>query len=302
MRAFFAEKSEGRTWWPTNGHEWRILRSGIKYNTAFHVLKVFSGGVWGTVGGRPRATRDSRPRRCHACNTQEVWLTWATPGPREPGRSWCTGCIGAQPHGAPWQWLLARIAPESSLADHGPACLTGDDWHLCRSPYLCCPLCGLGEASSQHLVLWCPAVGVALARCFPDGPRVSLQYTAPGANQDAALPRLAMLIHQVAFLNGTWAGRHVATWQESAGKIYRGMRQPDDTDGTEEWEFTPEDEAGQGLEGAPEDILLLDAASRCTRCSRAAPPAWIGSTAPYRAAHGPHPGDLVRWLPVLRIQ
>eukprot|EP00972_Heterocapsa_arctica_P022059 3243703-Heterocapsa_arctica.AAC.1 len=35
------------------------------------------------------------------------------------------------------------------------------NWHLTSSPYAICPLCGLGEASSQHLCLWCPAVGMA---------------------------------------------------------------------------------------------------------------------------------------------
>eukprot|EP00972_Heterocapsa_arctica_P015058 2217561-Heterocapsa_arctica.AAC.1 len=29
------------------------------------------------------------------------------------------------------------------------------------SPYAPCPLCNHGEASSQHLCLWCPAVGMA---------------------------------------------------------------------------------------------------------------------------------------------
>ena len=43
-----------RTWWPTDGSEWRMLTAGIRYNTAHHAVKLFSGGIAGTVdAGQP---------------------------------------------------------------------------------------------------------------------------------------------------------------------------------------------------------------------------------------------------------
>ena len=71
--------SRTRAWWPTQGHEWRLIAASGRSGTAFHVLKVLAGGVRGTAGTRSAAARRAHRRRCLACHALDPCWVWTTP-------------------------------------------------------------------------------------------------------------------------------------------------------------------------------------------------------------------------------
>ena len=105
---YLVKKSAMRTWWPTDGSEWRMLTAGIRFNTAHHAIKLFSGGIAGTVGRRPAKSRRV-PKKCACCRSLDICWTWATPSAGNEGLAWCKDCTAPYSSDvAPWAWLLRR--------------------------------------------------------------------------------------------------------------------------------------------------------------------------------------------------
>eukprot|EP00972_Heterocapsa_arctica_P088685 13076407-Heterocapsa_arctica.AAC.1 len=97
------------------------------------------------------------------------------------------------------------------MADEPPSMKTAS-WHLASSPYSACPLCGLGEASSQHLCLWCPAVGMAWEHLR--GTHATTMIQDIGRDPSAAGPAAA-LARQIMYLYGSLTTRAAMQWQDA---------------------------------------------------------------------------------------
>eukprot|EP00972_Heterocapsa_arctica_P093542 13797632-Heterocapsa_arctica.AAC.1 len=96
---------------------------------------------------------------------------------------------------------------------HEPAGMRSTPWHLVG-----CPLCGHGEAGSQHLCIWCPAVAYAWNEIA--GPGITTVMADIVRN-----PKLArsgsLLAQQVVFLYGSLAGRACQDWKTSGTELVR---------------------------------------------------------------------------------
>ena len=92
------------------------------------------------------------------------------------------------------------------------------------------PAAGWGEAGSEHLLCWCPAVAEAW-RLFRGSERsLKEAFRTPSAEDRA----LALLLHQASYLHHTLARRAVLTWTHVAHRIAartrQGMLAPEDVD------------------------------------------------------------------------
>eukprot|EP00972_Heterocapsa_arctica_P109013 16055485-Heterocapsa_arctica.AAC.1 len=100
-----------------------------------------------------------------------------------------------------------------------PADMKCTPWHLVATSFLCCPLCGHGEAGSQHLCIWCPAVAYAWNEIA--GPGITTVIA-----DIARKPKLAhigsLLAQQVVFLYGSLAGRAWQDLKTSGTELVRG--------------------------------------------------------------------------------
>ena len=102
---------------------------------------------------------------------------WITTGEGEPGVSWCALCVdrgAAHAGGAEW------VAWEAGWGGRQgpPAWRAG--LQLRASAGGGCPLCGVGELSSEHLLVWCWAARQALEQAGVGAPVPALAAGAGG--------------------------------------------------------------------------------------------------------------------------
>eukprot|EP00972_Heterocapsa_arctica_P085134 12544200-Heterocapsa_arctica.AAC.1 len=90
--------------------------------------------------------------------------------------------------------------------------------HLLATSFLACPLCGHGEAGSQHLCIWCPAVAYAWNEIA--GPGISTLMADIIKNHKLAQTG-ALLAQQVVFLYGSLAGRGKQDCKVSGTELVR---------------------------------------------------------------------------------
>jgi hypothetical protein len=172
------------------------------------------------------------------------------------------------------------------------------DWHVQRSPFGACPLCGLGEAGSEHLCVWCPAVACAWAQLWPDRAVGSLLQAV--AVDGPHLATTAALLHQSAFLYGSLQGRATMHWSQAAGWLVRAVRHrgllhalADISLGADD--IDDPDDHGDVEDLAPTacDVWTHAATARCLACRGTAPVGRLLYTTAGHAlrAAGPRPDD-----------
>ena len=201
-------RSSERRWAPGTGEEWALVQASATVTDAGRVLRLLCNGVssrarWRTAGQRAA-------RRCVVCGDAGVTLAWSSPaGPEAdepgPGLGWCRGCAGQWNAGNCWAALPELDLP-CELWDRAR------EITRCRGPltefvaqlsqFGACPLCGTGEAGSEHLWMWCPAVALAWSRCGRDDDMA--RAFASGAT---APEHTAAFISQVVFLHAAALGR-----------------------------------------------------------------------------------------------
>ena len=244
---------------------------------------------------------------CSSC------LGYPTKG--DGGLAWCGVCFGPWAAGNAWAALPPALLPaglHASAADLASARrgLVGHGgWPVSR--YGQCPLCSLGEAGAEHLLLWCPAVALAwnawgrLAAAAPCGPAGGASATVgqgPSvleavrqAHGDVAY--LATFLHQVAFLYSTLLGRACLEPERAAAWLIRACSR-----GSSDEESC--DGAGLTLEGGLGEVEPHAWASDPPDCACGADPGAacgvVSDATPARTATGDFGGGrMVRW-PVTR--
>ena len=290
------EKSRHRSWWPTEGGEWKVVHRASSYASALYTIKLLSGGIKGTVARRARESRSYRHRTCELCNSQEVLWTWTTPAPGQAGHSWCGQCIGRVDHGiAPWAWLLAKKGIKDSRAPETriPDALDRTEWHMSQSPYLTCPLCGMGEASSQHLAIWCPAVGIAWKVIAPRAGEHTVMEAAVNGRQPESV---IALCHQVVVHYGAWATRHQADYKKAAGDMIQAVKcgQPALNP---ELDLEEEEGLGRPHQLKRQGLLAREPLAPCDRCRRVRS-LMHGSSRPYLQGGSDRPTKTAKLYPV----
>ena len=188
------DRSRARRWWPSGGAEWASLPQCRDFNCAWHLLRTVVGGNKGRAGRRSDQERADRPRACCTCGSLRVAVAATTPSAGHSGLAWCAECLPVV--GAPG--CLAGAVRRILSGDAGDAPRDGPDGthHAARAFIQLggggsdpCPLCGLGEDSSEHLLCWCPAVCDAWHRLWAGRPPGQL-------GSDAAHP--APMLHHCA--------------------------------------------------------------------------------------------------------
>ena len=126
-----------------------------------------ASGAWRHTGARNGFS-------CQGCSrtSQKAWK-WATIASDDGTNrdiAWCSDCTRGKVHGI----LLSNASPDDlslASANHGHyTLLPGSDCLPARGVCEPCPLCSSGEAGSEHLCVFCPAVRHAWAALMPDGP------------------------------------------------------------------------------------------------------------------------------------
>ena len=272
LDTWFAAASARRRWAQGDGSEWDILAATADFTAAYHVVRVMANGLPGHA--RWRTAADRFPHQCTVCRCQAD-AVWHTASATTPGTAWCHGCLGGWGAGvAKWPLLPDDQLPQplqdqAAIYRHRcppPAIQVPLD----PSPYGCCPLCGLGEASAEHIWMWCPAVALAWLLVRPDDaptllPDAILQ---PGSHKKL----LALFLHQTSYRYCVALGRAPLTAAEAARLIRSGMvvdRLQDDLPAPDE-EFT--------VPGDDVDGVWTRAADHCPQCLPHGPTA--------RAVHG----------------
>ena len=203
LDAWLRRRSAQRRWLPTGGNEWRLLGCARDFTAGFHLFRLLAGGLRGTSGARDTATRREFPRTCAVCGAAPVAHAWHAPAPGAPGLGWCAVCAGDAllRHGG----SALLLDPPAATARAYPA--TPPDWRA-GGAYSCCPLCGMGDGGSEHLLTWCPAVASAWQRLRPGGHSIPQMLRAEPPH-----PQLASLLHQASFLHCSLrtAPHHVGT-------------------------------------------------------------------------------------------
>ena len=162
--------------------------------TAWLITRLLLDGIPGTAGRRPTHLRGAT--RCWGCGAfgmpQWRWLSPAdaTQGSEQDGVAWCSTCCQ--------RYDPCGEAPESpdtrALGDlpGPPAPETGS--------YRVCPLCGQGEAGSEHLAMFCPATRVAWQTWSPMYANWWLGWLHPTAHSAEHRRRALRFNHAIAFL------------------------------------------------------------------------------------------------------
>ena len=308
-------RSAARRWMVTNGNEWDLLR-GVRFTEAFHVARALAGGLRGGAGRRSNQDRQRHPGRCERCGNPALEWVWCTAGTQSPGLGWCSGCISEPQRllgGAMWALaredlqqgefgrasadsrrdLTARAGEDSQAAAQGTTSGRSiqdvDVWP--DSMWGTCPLCGRGEAGAEHLIIWCPGVGMAWHRM--SGGRLSLVQTI--RSEGAPMRRQAAeLVHQASFLHGSLMGRTGLDWQQSGHWLLRATqamlrRRPlanDPAADQVEEEENP-DACTPGIAAGGLAVWRSGPVDDCAGCSLAALPAGVRGDNRHRAAGNP---------------
>ena len=214
-----ARTATRKRWLGDDGNAWRLVGCARNFNAAYHSLKLLAGGVRGRAQGRSVAAR-ARAHRCSGCDTRDIRVVWRSPTDDEDGVAWCAGCRPLDARGL----LEALRTHGHENVEHGARAAVGsgeadDRWRCSR--HGACPLCQGGEAGSEHLLQWCPAVQATL-ESFTGGAN-TLGRECNGISDHGQ--QLNDLLHQAAYLHGTLAGRHATTWRRAARILMAGIRQ-----------------------------------------------------------------------------
>ena len=226
FRAWQLRRSSDRRWWRTDGREWDVLRICRTYARGYHVAKLLAGAVLGAASTRDDTARYMRERACAICGEQDVAYCWRTPIGELLGEEWCGRCVPADVAAGKGGRLVAALQPgghTTLLSTEQARSRLGNlgQWNFQSvSDYGACPLCGLGEHGSEHLLSWCPAVAVAWETL--GGPaHVSLREAC--AVRDLA-DKAAPLLHQVAYLATILHGACCMDWREGARRLVRTVQ------------------------------------------------------------------------------
>ena len=199
-KKYLLKRSRSRRWAPSEGQEWVQLSKCERWSQAWLITRLLLDGLPGTASRRPSHLRG--PVRCWNCGIialpQWRWLSPSeNPGnPSQEGRNgvaWCTRCC---------QVSLPALVPGSPPGPGGYTALNrlGGPPAPQQGAYTTCPLCGLGEAGSEHLVIFCPAVAEAWRILCPSSGHWWLGWhNAPVVTPSCGNYRLPFA-HAVAFL------------------------------------------------------------------------------------------------------
>ena len=174
--------------------------------------------------------------------------------------AWCTDCFQPGMTENSWACLPVRMIP-SSLREHAHLINQGQSrcsFDTRPSHFGPCPLCGLGEAGSEHIWQWCSAAYMACAKC---GDGSSWRDALAGRCNDRL--RLTIVAFQVVFLYTSLIGRTYANADGSAQRIARAVRAVVSTD-----DIQIEDGEGSGGESLRVDSDTWALSSECARCNR----------------------------------
>ena len=122
------------------------------------LTRFFLDGLPGTAGHRPNHLRG--PMRCWGCGARCVpkwkWLSPADAeeGGNQAGVAWCAECC---PPTLPATNIALAPTEDKEMAMPGARVPTS-------GIYTRCPLCNMGEAGAEHLVIFCPVAHEAWTR------------------------------------------------------------------------------------------------------------------------------------------
>ena len=226
-------------------------------------LRLLCNGLPGRARWRPRSQRV--PHKCHTCGARPVQLVWRSPSPPEvgdgeDGMAWCADCIQPGTAANSWAYIPLRMIP-SSLREQAHLLnqeQNRNNFDTRLSHFGPCPLCGLGEAGSEHIWQWCSAASMAWSKC---GDGSSRRDALAGRCNDRL--RLTIVASQVVFLYTSLIGRTSANADDSARRIAKAVRAIVSPDGIQ-----IEDDEGSGGECTHADSNTWATCSECARCKR----------------------------------
>ena len=226
-------RARSRRWWRTGGEECSIVQSASGITAATHVLRLVLGGVRGSAMRRDKATRHAAPRRCIACGAAgprdgpegDTFIGWLTPGEDSAGIGWCHRCLEpalARRRGGAWVARACGIEIGANDGDAPPAAWA-EHWRPGAHPDGACPLCGMGEMSSEHLLVWCPAVHVAAIGILGGAP-LDREWASGGGDAGVDRRLVCELLHQTSFLAHALEHRATVGAARAAGRLVAAIR------------------------------------------------------------------------------
>ena len=194
-REYLLRRSRGRRWAPSEGEEWSALGRCENWASGWLITRLLLGGVPGTSLQRPLHLHGDA--RCWGCGdfARPRWR-WLSPaesqeGGSDSGVAWCGRCCNGRTKGA----LPGDAAPEEA-----------EEWQCLPGPrvpergsYTACPLCGKGEAGSEHLVIFCKVVERAWQILNPHGGPWWLGWVNPRSSDCAQVHRALRFCKGLAF-------------------------------------------------------------------------------------------------------
>jgi len=285
LRLWLNACSQRKRWLRPAGEAFRLAKLAKHYTAASHIVRLLAGGHW--PGGCRPARGPHAERTCARCGHGPPRAVWLSPAQGHGDLAWCCRCS------PPWDgksWIpmprQGRTPPQRCCASpHAPSSAT-----LMTPPGLRATrtLCGIGEAGSEHLLRWCPAVASAWARLCPGAPALLEAVNQPGPWD----PQAAQLIHQASFLHASLLHRSRPGWARSARLLCQQARTSEETgdDG-----FADEWDAG----GSPVRALWHfgwegDGPGACEACRAHRPHrAWAQRAGPLAAPYDVQAGDVV---------
>ena len=185
---YLQRRSGRRRWGGQDGTEWDILANAERWADAYLAARVYLGGVPGTAAARRRPRRtESTQDSCHSCGAGRPhrwrWLSaGVTRGSQQEAVGWCVDCCAGGHHG------IVEGDSGPNLGDPDDSGI-GARWRdvVLGGPlvprcgvYSPCPLCHAGEAGSEHVAVFCPAVRRAWRLLAPAGSTWRLDVQQPG--------------------------------------------------------------------------------------------------------------------------
>lgn len=305
LRNWLHRRARQCRWLSDDGAEWELLSHTQHYNAAHHVLRLLAGGAHGGARHRRDAMRAAHPHLCIICGSDQIKLSWRSPHPEKAGLAWCRDCDPFEGH-APARTLLTGLGmAEAEMGRRerrpDPAVILaatvsnpdGAEYDWGSSPFGPCPLCGCGEASSEHILRWCPAVAAAWIQLQQDsGVLAEAIRGLEGNAQD-----VTALLHQAAYLNATLGGRAAVSWDKGSRLLTSAVKAyTRDYNGQDEVQEMEHALLGPGLLGVLPVWASLSHAD-CDPCQQRHVHLLCS-----RHSHGDkaeHPGYTGRWRPHL---